>query len=361
MADWDEEKHPRDGDGKFASKGGSETGGERGDGEDKKPERRKTSLERFRAIVERRAAERKEAEKKRVAEEAEKRYNENVRRAREYVEKRKAERAKKQDAEKKKDFVLNDRESQEVYDNIDRGNLYDVEELTKLPTVRKMEEKIAEYKEKYGVTADNNSSERKRLREEWKHRFLQGKGAETMPPSGVPLRKEYKATVVVGLPAAGKSSRIVNPLSDEQGAFILDSDEMKKLIPEYAETNGGAADAVHKESKNLMNEAFAEFTNGAMKGTNIVIPVIGDEASRINRQYLKGLFNAGYDVEIAYKSATSKESANRVIKRAIQTGRFIPMHIVQGYDDDKVRKAYKEILAADYGGKKVRKSKRSEL
>lgn len=278
-----------------------------------------------------------------------------------YVDKDSEKSYNKNTTGKGREFVLNDQESQEVYDNINRGNLYDVEALTKLPTVRKMEEKIAEYDAKYGVTAKDTSPERKRLREEWKQRFLQGKGVDTMPPSGAPLRKEHKATIVVGLPAAGKSSRIVNPLSDEQGAFILDSDEMKKLIPEYAETNGGAANAVHKESKGLMKEAFAEFTNGAMKGTNVVIPIIGGEAPNIYKQYLQDLFNAGYDVEIAYKSATAKESANRVIKRAIQTGRIIPMSVVQGYDDNAVRNAYEEILATDYGGKKVKRSKHSEL
>lgn len=165
----------------------------------------------------------------------------------------------------------------------------------------------------------------------------------------------------LSMKTGGKSSRIVNPLSDEQGAFILDSDEMKKLIPEYAETNGGAANAVHKESKGLMNEAFAEFTNGNMTGTNIAIPVIGDKAMDMSEKYIIPLLDAGYDVEIAYKTATAKESANRVIKRAIQTGRFIPTSVVQRYDDNNVRNAYEEILAADYDGKKVKRSKYSEL
>ena len=164
----------------------------------------------------------------------------------------------------------------------------------------------------------------------------------------------------LSMKTGGKSSRIVNPLSDEQGAFILDSDEMKKLIPEYAETNGGAANAVHEESKNLMNKVFAEFTNKDMKGTNIAIPIIGGNVKSIE-EYVKPLINAGYDVEIAYKSATAKESANRVIKRAIQTGRFIPTSVVQNYDDNNVRNAYEEILAADYDGKKVKRSKYSEL
>lgn len=305
---WREDDHPREEDGKFAPKG---QGGATSNG-------------------------------KYVDKDSEKSYNKNA-------------------TGKGREFVLNDQESQEVYDNINRGNLYDVEALTKLPTVRKMEEKIAEYDAKYGVTAKDTSPARKRLREEWKQRFLQGKGVDTMPPSGASLRKESKATIVAGLPAAGKSSRIVNPLSDEQGAFILDSDEMKKLIPEYAETNGGAANAVHEESKNLMNEVFAEFTNGDMKGTNIAIPVIGDKAMDMSEKYIIPLLDAGYDVEIAYKTATAKESANRVIKRAIQTGRFIPSSVVQRYDDNNVRNAYEEILAADYGGKKVKRSKHSEL
>lgn len=268
---------------------------------------------------------------------------------------------RKSSKERKRRYVINDPDSIALADRIDRGEFLEIEELKAHPAVKKIEEGIAEYDKKYGVTANNNSAKRQLLRKRWKQNFLEGKGVDTMPPGGGSLKKENKATIVVGLPAAGKSSRIVNPLSDEQGAFIMDSDEMKRLIPEFKASKGGAANAVHKESKDLMKEAFNEFINGSMRGTNVIIPVIGDEADKLNKKYIDKLISAGYDIEIAYKGSTAKQSANRVIARAIKTGRFIPMSVVEGYDDNKVRKAYNEVLNTDYNGKKVKKSKYSEV
>lgn len=258
-------------------------------------------------------------------------------------------------------LVLDDDDSRAVYERITSGKLYELDELYELPIFKKIEVKIGEYKQKYGVTANNNTPEREQLRKNWVQQFLVGDGADTMPPNGKPLKKEYKATIVVGLPAAGKSTRIANPLSEEQGAFIMDSDEMKKLIPEYRDTNGGAADAVHKESKNLMESALGEFTGGSMKGTNLVIPVIGDDAGKLYKKYIGKLFDAGYDVEIAYKKADARSSANRVVSRAIKDGRFIPRKVVMGYNDDAVRNAYKTALETNYNGKRVKRSKRSEI
>lgn len=255
-------------------------------------------------------------------------------------------------------LVLDDDDSRAVYERIKSGNYYELDELYKLPIFQRIEAKINEHKQKYGDTSTIDTPEREQLRRNWVKQFLVGDGVDTMPPNGTPLKKEYKATIVVGLPAAGKSTRIANPLSEEQGAFIMDSDEMKKLIPEYH--GGQGADTVHEESKTVMKQAFAEFTSGSMKGTNLVIPVIGDKASGLNKKYINDLLAAGYDVEIAYKQADAKSSANRVVSRAISEGRFIPRDVVEGYNDEAVRNAYNEVLATDYGGKRVKRSKYSE-
>ena len=81
----------------------------------------------------------------------------------------------------------------------------------------------------------------------------------------------------------------------------------------------------------------------------------------VNYTYIKALHTAGYEVEIAYKYADTKTSANRVVARAIKTGRFIPKEVVKRYNDNAIRNAYEEILGTDYNGKKVKRSKYSEL
>lgn len=256
-------------------------------------------------------------------------------------------------------LVLDDDDSRAVYERIKSGNYYELDELYKLPVFKRIAAKIDAFKQKYGDTSTIDNPERRAMRKKWKDQFLKGEVAETMPPNGTPLKKDFKATIVVGLPASGKSSRIANPLSNEQGAFIMDSDEMKKLMPEYH--GGQGADAVHKESKKVMEQAFEEFTSGSMKGTNLVIPVIGDETGKLNDNYIKKLLAAGYDVEIAYKQADAKSSANRVVSRAISEGRFIPRKVVESYNDEAVRNAYNEVLATNYGGKRVKRSKYSEI
>ena len=155
------------------------------------------------------------------------------------------------------------------------------------------------------------------------------------------------------MPAAGKSTRIANPLSEEQGAFIFDSDEMKKLIDGF--DGGKNANGVHEESKDLLERARAKFTDGEMKGTNIVFPVIGDNYKSTMKK-LQPFRDAGYEIEIAYKKADTRESMNRVISRAIKDGRYIPKKVVMEYNNDNIVSAYNELLKNG-----IKRSKYSEI
>lgn len=176
VADWREEEHPRDNDGKFADKGGD----------------KKSSAQRIKDVFERR---------KTLAKSEKKEYNNNGK-----------------ERNSTEGYVLNDPESIEVVEHIERGNLYDLETLYNLPVFKRIEEKISEYDSKYGKTSKITDAERIKNRDKWVEDFLNGaNGAETMPPNGAPLKRESKATIVVGLPAAGKSTTIANPLSEEQG------------------------------------------------------------------------------------------------------------------------------------------------
>lgn len=133
------------------------------------------------------------------------------------------------------------------------------------------------------------------------------------------------ATIVIGYPAAGKSSSIVNKLSKEEGAFVLDSDAIKELIPEFKKTNGGAVSCVNKEANGIRKRVIEQFMRGgARAGQNLVIPIIGDSKEGVER-YITDLQDAGYDIEIRYKRAPLDQSANRMVSRAVETGRIIPL------------------------------------
>ncbi len=269
---------------------------------------------------------------------------------------------KKAEAEKFKDFALKDQDSLAVYEQITQGDGYSVEELEKLPVFQRIQEEaeksMYEQSKRLGMPDDYKgftdrikTPEREKAREQWVSDFIAGKGVETRPKA--PLQRGYKMTVVVGLPASGKSSRIANPLSKEQGAFIFDSDEMKKLIDGF--DGGKNANGVHKESKQLLDRAQSAFTSGDMKGTNIVFPIIGDNAGRTMKK-LQPFIDAGYDIEIAYKKADTRESMNRVISRAIKDGRYIPKDVVMEYNNDNIVAAYNELLKNG-----IKRSKYSEI
>lgn len=270
-----------------------------------------------------------------------------------------ADRSKAKDYES---FALGDPDSIATYDKITKGGGYSIEELEELPVFNIIQEEIenAKYRnakrlgmpdEYKGKTIKINTPEREEAREQWVNEFLAGYGVDTRPKT--PLRKESKLTVVVGLPASGKSSRIANPLSEEQGAFIFDSDEMKKLIDGF--DGGKNADGVHLESKALVDRAAKAFTEGDMKGTNIVFPIIGDDAGK-TMEKLQPFIDEGYNVDIAYKKADTRESMNRVISRAIKEGRYIPKDVVKEYNNDNIVKAYNELLKLG-----IKRSKYSEI
>ena len=85
-----------------------------------------------------------------------------------------------------------------------------------------------------------------------------------------------------------------------------------------------------------------------------MFPIIGDKSVK-TMQKLQPFIDAGYNVEIAYKKADTRESMNRVISRAIKDGRYIPRDTVIEYSNENIEKAYDELLK-----KGVKRSKYSE-
>lgn len=142
------------------------------------------------------------------------------------------------------------------------------------------------------------------------------------------LKKDRKCVIVIGYPAAGKSSTIVNGLSQKTGSFVLDSDIIKEMFPEFQKTSGAAVSAINKEANGVRKQALNKFKRGGeFEGTNLIIPIIGDEVGGVQR-YLDELEPEGYDIEIQYKRAPIELSASRLVSRAIELGRIIPLDVL---------------------------------
>ena len=101
-------------------------------------------------------------------------------------------------------------------------------------------------------------------------------------------------------------------------AAIIDSDEIKKALPEYDRGLGAAA--VHEESSDLAKMLQATMLS---RGTNVVLPKVGENASSIER--LTGLpKGSGYSVHILNMAVSPKTAKRRMYGRYVATGRIIP-------------------------------------
>ena len=136
-------------------------------------------------------------------------------------------------------------------------------------------------------------------------------------------KSEYQFELVLGLPASGKSTRIVDPDSEAMGAFILDPDVIKAELPEYKESHGAGADAIHFEGMNIFNEAIKAFTEGDMKGVNAILPIVSSDLDDLMETYIRPFEAAGYNVKVKFKDAEPNEAAARVVMRELRGGQLI--------------------------------------
>lgn len=225
-----------------------------------------------------------------------------------------------------KDF-LSKPEITEMHDRIKSGNYYSVDDLKNSEFVKQMDKSIDEYDANNVGKPGIDDNEQQSIYDELIKRGSYN--PETKQYDGE-LRQERKAVIAIGLPASGKSSRIVNAVSPQIGGYVMDSDEAKFLSKAFQQTNGLAANKIHKDSQNVIKHVFNDMIKN---GTNVVVPVIGDNIDKLMKKWITPLQEQGYDVEVKYQPADSKESINRVISRTIKSGRPIKSGIVFGYGD----------------------------
>lgn len=218
-------------------------------------------------------------------------------------------------------------DTEKLYNEIKRGKRFTYDELLENPVVKEFEKKAQEAERLAKQKAPISDKDKAKYGE----RFLER--AKKVP-------KQYRADIVMGLPAAGKSSAVVNSLKDKYGSFEFDNDEIKKLLPGYNEY--GAA-YVHDDSKAVQNYAFNAFKKGgALSGANLAIPIIGSKVSQVVDGWIKPLREAGYDIHVHHVGISNTESMNRMVGRAISTGRYIPLHVIDKYGE-KPKEVYEQL------------------
>lgn len=147
-----------------------------------------------------------------------------------------------------------------------------------------------------------------------------------------PVRAEREAVIVLGPPAAGKSS-VIEPLARAKGARLIDSGEWKKHLPEF--DGGRGASLVHEESAALAQEAMAEAVS---RGENIALPRVGASAQGI-AELIDGLKQANYRVTLVLNDLAIERAVERAVKRFQSTGRLVPPDYVLSVAD-RPRRTY---------------------
>lgn len=153
-----------------------------------------------------------------------------------------------------------------------------------------------------------------------------------LPLSGVVSEKQ--AFILIGLPASGKSG-IATKIAEDNGAIIIDSDFVKRKLPEY-KSHLYSASIVHEESSQMCF-GFRHDNPGNVKslyelcierGNNIIIPRIGQNPVGITDLAKSLRENQGYEVHLILVSLPKREATIRAIYRFAQTGRYVPLGLI---------------------------------
>lgn len=222
----------------------------------------------------------------------------------------------------------------DILKRLDNGENVSNSEIESTPEVIEARQQISEIISSIGTdsTANINTEERQAMRAEIRER-LESAGSVVKDEDGRTsltgeVREGRRADIVIGLPAAGKSSVIVDRLSEENKSKIIDSDDVKKETPEFH--GGTGATIVHAESS-AINIKILE---GAISnGQNIVLPIIGSNPDSVKEKYIDNMKEQGYKVFVHYVEVSPDTAKARMLGRYITDGRFVDYKNLEKYTD----------------------------
>lgn len=165
------------------------------------------------------------------------------------------------------------------------------------------------------------------------------KGIETVLNAVYKTGSETKdriAVIITGVPAAGKS-KFTNEVKNVTKGMVIDSDDYKKLIPEYKK--GIGTSSVHYESKEFFKRMLKKtITNG----DNIIIPTLGRNEEPLTK-IINSLKSKGYGIAMIRVDVPLAVAELRNIKRAIKTGRYVDSQIITKEVDNNIKTIYNKL------------------
>lgn len=142
------------------------------------------------------------------------------------------------------------------------------------------------------------------------------------------IQCDRRLDIVIGLPASGKSSAVVEPVSEMYKSRIVDSDEAKKLLPEF--NDGWGAGVVHKESQ-LISER--QLSAAMKKGENITYPRVGGDATEM-LNIIAAAKKQGYSVYIHFNELDRNKALGRMLNRFLETGRYLKPELITRFGNN---------------------------
>ena len=220
----------------------------------------------------------------------------------------------------------------DLIEKLNEGDSIAIEAINENNAIKNSLEKMEEIPETYRI----NTPERELKREEIVKKLMALGSYTGVDTQGKELYngnvdQGYRIDLVVGLPAAGKSSVLVNPLSKQNHARVIDSDMAKEMIPEF--NNGIGASAVHEESKNIVKQVIVE---AIANGDNIVYPIVGGGDVNKLIKKISAFRNNGYTAYLHLNELPLHKAMARMLNRYLETGRFIPPQIVYEYQNTPI-------------------------
>lgn len=208
-------------------------------------------------------------------------------------------------------------ELQSAIDRLTAGEAVSREEIDRIP-------EVAEVRALPKMnTADIQTPERQKLRSEVLEQLYQrGSYSSEKHDYTGEIAQERRADIVIGAPAAGKSSVLVDPLSEQHKSRVIDSDDAKKLLPEY--DDGKGAGNVHRESS-MIRDVLKQ--RAVARGENIVWPTVGDKLDKLLSS-IQEFRDNGYSVYLHLNELSASKATGRALGRYLSEGRFVDPEIV---------------------------------
>lgn len=180
-------------------------------------------------------------------------------------------------------------------------------------------------------------------------RYDEDANGNKVPVYESPIECDRQIHIVMGFPASGKSTGLVDVVSRNFGAKVLDNDIPKGWIPEYFD--GWGDGTVHAEAMQLTDKVMVD---SLQRGENIVIPKIGNPPdslhsimAKVNRQnQINELMGEKpYELYVHCMDLDANKTLSRCLRRFAETGRFVDPAWVHSYSDtpDCMKRSFEQL------------------